>query len=73
MVVVARPRGADGTQLSGPLERTHGFQDKIGDLVERLFLDAKATGKRVTARGAEYSILDNAIQEFTSWYGMSWE
>ncbi len=47
--------------------------EQIGDLVERLFLDAKVTGKRVTARGAEYSILDNAIQEFTSWYGMSWE
>ncbi len=47
--------------------------EQIGDLVERLFRDAKVAGKRATARGAEYSILDNAIQEFTSWYGMPWE
>jgi hypothetical protein len=45
----------------------------IGDLVERLFRDAKITGKRVTARGDEYSILDGAIQEFASWFAMPWE
>jgi len=44
--------------------------EQIGDLVERLFGEAKVAGKRVTARGDEYSILDSAIQEFASWYAM---
>jgi hypothetical protein len=47
--------------------------DQIGDLVERLFRDAKVAGRRVNARGDEYSILDSAIQEFASWYAMPWE
>lgn len=47
--------------------------DQVGDLVDRLFRDAKVAGKRVNARGDEYSVLDNAIQEFTSWYAMPWE
>ena len=47
--------------------------DQIGDLVARLFRDAKVAGRRVNARGDEYSILDSAIQEFASWYAMPWE
>jgi hypothetical protein len=46
---------------------------QIGDLVERLFRDAKVTSRRVNARGDEYSVLDCAIQEFVSWYAMPWE
>jgi hypothetical protein len=47
--------------------------DQIGDLVARLFRDAKVTGSRVNARGDEYSLLDSGIQEFASWYAMPWE
>ncbi len=47
--------------------------DEIGDLVERLFRDAKVAGRRVNARGDEYSILDNTSQEFASWYAMPWD
>ena len=47
--------------------------EEIGDLVEGLFRDAKVAGSRVNARGDEYSLLDSAIQEFTSWYAMPWE
>jgi len=47
--------------------------NQIGDLVERLFRDAKVAGSRVNARGDEYSILDSAIQEFALWYAMPWE
>jgi len=47
--------------------------DQIGDLVAHLFRDAKVAGRRVNARGDEYSILDSSIQEFASWYAMPWE
>jgi len=47
--------------------------DQIGDLLARLFRDAKVAGRRVNARGDEYSILDSSIQEFASWYAMPWE
>ena len=47
--------------------------EQIGDLVEGFFRDAKVAGSRMNARGDEYSLLDSAIQEFTSWYAMPWE
>jgi len=47
--------------------------EQIGDLVARLFRDAKVAGSRANARGDEYSVLDSAIQEFASWYAMPWE
>jgi len=47
--------------------------DQIADLAERLFRDAKVTGRRVNARGDEYNIIDSSIEDFASWYAMPWE
>jgi hypothetical protein len=47
--------------------------DGIRDLVETLLRDANVAAKRVSARGREYSIVDSAIEQFTSWYAMPWE
>ena len=45
----------------------------IGDLLRRLFRDAKVSADRVSARGERYSIIDAAIQEFVAWENMPWE
>jgi hypothetical protein len=47
--------------------------DQIADLAGRLLRDAKVAGRRVNARGDEYSIIEGSIQEFASWYAMPWE
>lgn len=69
------PEGSAAASLLRAAEEADPEQvaEQIGDLVERLLRDAKVAGKRVTVRGDEYSILDRAIQEFVSWYGMPWE
>jgi hypothetical protein len=69
------PEGSAAASLIQAAEEADPEQvaDQIGDLVERLFRDAKVAGRRVNARGDEYSILDSAIQEFASWYAMPWE
>ena len=69
------PEGSAAASLLRAAEEADPEQvaEQVGDLVERLFRDAKVAGKRVTARGGEYSILDGVIQEFASWYGMPWE
>jgi hypothetical protein len=45
----------------------------IGDLVTRLFRDARVSPGRVSADGDEYTILDGALQEFAAWDNMPWE
>lgn len=79
-VAVARfgedaPKRSAAASLIGAAEEDDPEQvaDQIGDLAERLFRDAKMVGRRVNARGDEYSILDSSIQEFASWYAMPWE
>ena len=47
--------------------------DHIADLAERLFRDAKVTGRRVNAQGDEYNLNDSSIEDFASWYAMPWE
>ena len=79
-VAVARfgedaPERSAAASLIGAAEETDPEQvaDQIGDLVEGLFRDAKVAGRRVNARGDQYSILDSAIQGFASWHAMPWE
>jgi hypothetical protein len=76
----ARPgAGAPERSVAAALRRAAEEVDpdrvahEIGDLLDRLFHDARVTARRVNARGDEYSILDGAIQEFASWYAMPWE
>lgn len=54
---------ADPEEISG----------ELGDVLTRLFRDAKVSAGRVSARGDRYSILDSALQEFVAWENMPWE
>lgn len=69
------PEGSAAASLIQAAEEADPEQvaPEIGDLIERLFHDAKVAGRRVNARADEYSILDSTIQEFASWYTMPWE
>ena len=69
------PEGSAAASLIRAAEEADPEQvaEQIGDLLAGLFRDAKVAGTRVNARGDEYSLLDSAIQEFTSWYAMPWE
>jgi hypothetical protein len=69
------PEGSTAASLVQVAEEADPEQvaDEIGDLVERLLLDAKVAGRRVNARGDEYSTLESTIQEFASWYTMPWD
>ncbi len=46
---------------------------ELGDVLTRLFRDAKVSPVRVSARGDRYSIIDSALQEFVAWESMPWE
>ncbi len=46
---------------------------KLTELVNAICREAGMENYRVSARGAEYSISDNALSEYSSWYNMPWE
>jgi hypothetical protein len=46
---------------------------ELGDVLARLFGDAKVADERVNARGDPYSIIDGALEEFVAWENMPWE
>lgn len=48
-------------------------KDLFLPIVERLLEDSGVKAKRKSARGAEYSIAEAAMQEFINWHSMSWE
>ena len=45
----------------------------LHELVENLFADAGVESIRTSSRGDQYSIMENSIEEFVSWYDMPWE
>ena len=47
--------------------------EHISEALEKLFDDAGVKYGRVSAKGEEYSIAQNAVYEFINWYSMSWE
>jgi cell division protein ZapA (FtsZ GTPase activity inhibitor) len=47
--------------------------EKIHGLIEAICKKAGMQNHRHTSKGVPYSIAQNAIQEFTSWYNMPWE
>ncbi len=46
---------------------------ELGDVLTRLFRDAKVPAGRVNAHGDRYSIIDSALQEFVAWENMPWQ
>ena len=46
---------------------------KLHNLIDSLCDEAGMQNQRETAKGVPYSIAENAIAEFTSWYNIPWE
>jgi len=59
----------EATEASDPSE----VKDLIHDAVVQLFKDAKVRFERASARGAKYSLAEEACEEFIHWYDMPWE
>ncbi len=57
------------TEAGDPSE----IDDLIHDAVVQLFKEAKVAFERTSARGTQYSIADEAYEEFIHWYDMPWE
>jgi len=47
--------------------------DKVYDLIDGLCHEAGMINERMSSKGEEYSISENAILEYTAWYNMPWE
>ena len=50
-----------------------GIKELIDDVVDRLFKDAGISYKRVSKRGEQYSIADEAYNEFARWFDYPWD
>ena len=46
---------------------------RLFELIDEICSEAGLRNVRKTARGASYSIAENAIAEYASWYNMPWE
>jgi hypothetical protein len=58
----------ESTESSNP-EDAKGL---LHDVVSRLFEDAGVTFERTSKRGEQYSIADQAYNEFVSWFDYPW-
>ncbi len=59
----------DSTEASDPSE----VKALLHDAVAQLFKDAGVEYGRVSARGQQYSIADDAYSEYVYWFDMPWE
>ncbi len=46
---------------------------KLMELIDAICRETGIENHRVSARGAEYSIADNALADYSRWYNMPWE
>jgi hypothetical protein len=53
-------------------ERTDEYEI-LSELIDNLCKEASMANYRESARGESYSIAENAIAEYASWYNMPWE
>jgi hypothetical protein len=68
----------EGSAAQALLDATDGGDpEEVGeylyDIVDRLFKDAKVKHKRTSARGEDYSIAEDALEEHVRWFDMPWE
>jgi hypothetical protein len=54
-------------------EENSGVYEKLDDLVEAICKKTGIQNHRVNSRKVRYSIVENAIREYASWYNMPWE
>jgi hypothetical protein len=57
------------TEVSDPSEVKH----LLHDVVARLFKDAGVEYRRTNSRGYQYSIAEDAYEEYLHWFDMPWE
>ena len=50
-----------------------GIKALIHDVVDRLFKDAGVSYERISKRGEQYSIADEAYNEFAHWFDYPWD
>ena len=50
-----------------------GIKALIHDVVDRLFKDAGVSYERISKRGEQYSIADEAYNEFARWFDYPWD
>jgi hypothetical protein len=68
----------EGSVAQALLDATDGGDpEEVGeylyDIVDRLFKDAKVKHKRTSARGVDYSIAEDALEEYVRWFDTPWE
>ena len=68
----------EGSAAQALLDATDGgdpeeVAEYLYDIVDRLFKDAKVKHKRTSARGEDYSIAEDALEEYVRWFDMPWE
>ncbi len=68
----------EGSVAQSLLDATDGGDpEEVGeylyDIVDQLFKDAKVKHKRTSARGEDYSIAEDALEEYVRWSDMPWE
>ncbi len=49
------------------------IKDELHDVMKRLFKDAGVTFDRVSKGGEAYSVVDEAYNEYVSWYDYPWD
>jgi hypothetical protein len=59
----------EAAETSDPSE----VKDLIHDAVVQLFKDTKVRFERMSARGVNYSLAEEAYEEFIHWHDMPWE
>lgn len=59
----------DSTEVSDPSE----VKQLLHDVVARLFKDAGVEYRRTSSRGYQYSIEEDAYEEYLHWFDMPWE
>lgn len=78
----AYPEGEDGEPCQALLildeepylaaEESEEYE-RLFELIDEICREAGLRNLRESARGASYSIAENAIAEYTAWYNMPWE
>ena len=49
------------------------IKDELHDVVKRLFKDTGVTFDRVSKRGEQYSVAEEAYEEFVHWFDYPWD
>jgi len=69
----AEKEGSVAHRLRTAVEKPNDARNLLIKIVQQLFRDAGVKWKRKSRRGEQYSIADDAIEEYVDWELMPWE